>query len=575
MKAKLIPTKAGGSPRLGDILLEKGLIDAEQLATAVAAQAQSGLPLGEILVSLDFLDEEFLVGTLSEKFVSPIADLARAPIDPEVARLVPEEYARRKMILPMRLVDNRLQVAMRDPNDLTLLKDLRVITGHPLDPQLAGRGELLAAIGRAYSMRGRIDAAAKVFSQARTTEVTAPRGRRSGEIDLAQLTADSPVVEVVNLLITQGLRDRASDIHLEPQENLLRVRFRIDGVLQDVAHLPANIGPGLSSRIKIMSDLDIVERNRAQDGQVSLTVEGKELDVRVATMATIWGEKLVLRLLDRSRSLISLEKLGFSTRTEEGFARMLASPYGMVVVAGPTGSGKTTTLYASLQELDNQQRNIVTIEDPVEYHFEGINQTQINKLANMTFANGLRAVLRQDPDIILVGEIRDRDTAEIAVQAALTGHLVLSSLHATDAASSLLRFLDMGIEGYLVASSVIGVVAQRLVRQVCEGCKTEYPPTVEEVEFGKSMGMDVPDRFYHGHGCSKCSLTGYYDRIGVYEMLPVSEGIKSLILARAGQQQILEAAVAEGMVPLRHDAWRKAVEGSTTVAEALRSVYVL
>jgi type IV pilus assembly protein PilB len=324
-----------------------------------------------------------------------------------------------------------------------------------------------------------------------------------------------------------------------------------------------------------MADMNIVERRRAQDGQISVNVDARELDVRVATMETIWGEKLVMRLLDRSRSLITLPQLGFSVSAYAEYRRMLHSPYGMMLVSGPTGSGKTTTLYASIHELDQQVRNIMTIEDPVEYTFENINQSQINKLADISFANGLRAILRQDPDIILVGEIRDRETAEIAVQSALTGHLVLSSLHATDAVGALLRFTDMGIEGFLIASSVIAIVAQRLVRKNCDGCKVPYTPTREDIDFATSLGMPPPEVLYRGQGCSRCSGTGYYDRLGVFEVLTMSDDLKRLVMERASHKEIMAAAMGGGMVPLRLDAWQKITAGVTTVSEVLRSVYII
>jgi type IV pilus assembly protein PilB len=327
--------------------------------------------------------------------------------------------------------------------------------------------------------------------------------------------------------------------------------------------------------VKIMAGMNIVERRRAQDGQISVSVDGRDLDVRVATIETIWGEKLVLRLLDRGRSLITIPQLGFSRSAYESYHRMLHSPYGMMIVSGPTGSGKTTTLYASIHELDRQVRNIMTIEDPVEYQFENINQSQINKLADISFANGLRAILRQDPDIILVGEIRDRETAEIAVQSALTGHLVLSSLHATDAVGALLRFTDMGIEGFLIASSVIAIVAQRLVRKVCDGCRVPYHPTEQDVEFAASLGQPAPEMLYHGQGCARCNGTGYYDRLGVFEVLLMSDEIKRLVIGKASHAEIFNAAVAAGMVPLRADAWSKIIAGVTTVAEVLRSVYII
>jgi type IV pilus assembly protein PilB len=421
-------------------------------------------------------------------------------------------------------------------------------------------------------MRPRIHEAAQSLKDSRPQFTS---GSRATIFDLSTITATSPAIEIVNMLITQGLRDRSSDIHIEPQKDHLRIRFRIDGVLQDVAHLPNATGAALASRIKIMADMNIVERRRAQDGQISLTVDSRELDIRVATIETIWGEKLVLRLLDRSRSLITLEQLGFSHGAYDRFHGMLHSPYGMIIVSGPTGSGKTTTLYAAIHELDQQVRNIMTIEDPVEYTFDNINQSQINKLADISFANGLRAILRQDPDIILVGEIRDRETAEIAVQSALTGHLVLSSLHATDAAGALLRFIDMGIEGFLIASSVIAIVAQRLVRKVCDGCRTSHPPSIEEADFAKSIGVEVPKLLYHGQGCGRCNHTGYYDRIGVFEVLTMTEELKRMVIGRAGHREIMAAAVAGGVVPLRLDAWDKIAAGVTTVAEVVRSVYII
>jgi type IV pilus assembly protein PilB len=342
-----------------------------------------------------------------------------------------------------------------------------------------------------------------------------------------------------------------------------------------MAHLPTTTGAALASRIKIMAGMNIVERRRAQDGQISVNVDARELDVRVATIETIWGEKLVMRLLDRGRSLITLPQLGFSRGAYHEFHRMLHSPYGMMIVSGPTGSGKTTSLYAAIHELDQQVRNIMTIEDPVEYQFENINQSQINKLADISFANGLRAILRQDPDIILVGEIRDRETAEIAVQSALTGHLVLSSLHATDAVGALLRFTDMGIEGFLIASSVIAIVAQRLVRKVCEGCKVPYQPAEEDLEFGASMGMAMPQHLFRGQGCSRCNGTGYFDRVGVFEVLTMSDELKRLVIKKADHHEIMEAAKANGMVPLKADAWNKITSGVTTVSEVLRSVYII
>ena len=572
-----MPTPPAGSPvaaqatRFGERLLAEGLIDEIQLNRALDAQRLSGYPLGFVMLGLGLLDEDTITVELGAHLEMPVADLRTMTVDHEVVRLVPEEFARRNVLLPIGRDNGHLAVAMVDPTNLLLLNDLRLITGLPIEPHLATRSDILANLSRIHSMRPRINEAAKSLQESRPQL----RVDRSASLDLSAITASSPAVEIVNLLIMQGVRDRASDLHMEPQKEHLRIRFRIDGVLRDIAHLPSTTGAALASRIKVLADMNIVERRRAQDGQISMTVDGRELDIRVATLETIWGEKIVLRLLDRSRSLITLPQLGFSHGAYQVYHRMLHSPYGMIIVSGPTGSGKTTTLYASINELDQQVRNIMTIEDPVEYMFENINQSQINKLADISFANGLRAILRQDPDIILVGEIRDRETAEIAVQSALTGHLVLSSLHATDAVGALLRFIDMGIDGFLIASSVIAIVAQRLVRKVCDGCKVAYEPTAEDIDFGRSVGGTIPKQLYRGRGCSRCNMTGYYDRIGVFEVLTMSDELKRLVIARASHRELVEVATKGGMVPVRMDAWDRITAGVTTVPEVLRSVYII
>ncbi|HYT13340.1 MAG TPA: ATPase, T2SS/T4P/T4SS family [Candidatus Nitrosopolaris sp.] len=571
-RAQAIPPAQETTPRLGERLLAQRLISEGQLRRALELQLTSSRLLGRVLIDLGALDEDRLTAILAEHLDVQVADLRRDVVDADVSQLVPEEFARSRVVLPIRRDGGTLSVAMADPTDLHLVNDLRLITGHAIVPYLAGTSDILANLSRIHSMRPRIQEAARSLKDSRPQFTSASR---SMVFDLSSITATSPAVEIVNMLITQGLRDRASDIHVEPQKDFLRVRFRIDGVLQDVAHLPTSTGAALASRIKIMADMNIVERRRAQDGQISLTVDSRELDIRVATIETIWGEKLVLRLLDRGRSLITLEQLGFSHGAYDRFHAMLHSPYGMIIVSGPTGSGKTTTLYAGIHELDQQVRNIMTIEDPVEYTFDNINQSQINKLADISFANGLRAILRQDPDIILVGEIRDRETAEIAVQSALTGHLVLSSLHATDGAGALLRFIDMGIEGFLIASSVIAIVAQRLVRKVCEGCKTPHTPTIEESEFAASLGVAIPKQLFHGQGCGRCNQTGYYDRIGVFEVLTMTEELKRLVIGRAGHREIMAEAISDGAIPLRMDAWDKVAAGVTTVSEVLRSVYII
>jgi type IV pilus assembly protein PilB len=384
----------------------------------------------------------------------------------------------------------------------------------------------------------------------------------------------APVAQLVHRIITEAMRERASDVHIEPQEDALRIRFRVDGALHDAVNLPGSMAQAMVSRIKIMADMNIVERRRSQDGQLEITVDGRDLDVRVATMATIWGEKAVLRLLDTTRQLLDMSHLGMPPETRDDFSKLVRSPFGMVLCAGPTGSGKTTTLYAVLTEIADSERNVTTIEDPVEYVFPSINQIQINEQADITFAGGLKAILRQDPDVILVGEIRDIETARIAVQSALTGHFVLSSLHATDSTAALHRFLDMGIESFLVASSVVGVVAQRLVRRICNSCREEYDPSPDEMAVYEQWGGKPKDVFTHGIGCNFCSHTGYAGRIGVYELLRVTPEMKQLIVDRASLDDLRDLAISNGMRTLRDEAVRAIEEDVTTIPEVIRSVYI-
>lgn len=386
----------------------------------------------------------------------------------------------------------------------------------------------------------------------------------------------APVVQVVQLIITQGLRDRASDIHIEPHDNRIRVRFRVDGALRDQLDLPGSIGPAVVSRIKVLADLNIVERRRSQDGQIRMQVEGRDVDIRVSTAAVVGGEKVVLRLLDKSRPLFRLAQLGMPPELADRYAELLRMPYGMVICAGPTGSGKTTTLYGSLGQIDTPERNIMTIEDPVEYSYASINQIQINEAAGITFATGLKSILRQDPDVILVGEIRDAETARIAVQSALTGHFVLSSVHATDTATAVHRLLDMGIENFLVASSVSAVVSQRLIRKVCKKCRQYYEPPAAEQAFLDSAGSAVPiGGLIRGVGCEACAGTGYLERTGVYELMAVSDAIRDLIVDRAPLVEIRKTARYEGMRTLQEEAARLVQAGVTTVAEVLRSIYTV
>lgn len=505
---------------------------------------------------------------LAIRYSLGLADLRTVAADEAATGLLDEETARELVAIPLSVKENGVLVAVADPAE-PVISRLRNEIGRPLAIQLAARSDILSVIDLSYRALAGIDSRIKAF-EARE----APRA--TTESTVASVSEDAPVVQVVQLVITQALRDRASDVHIEPKHDRIRVRYRIDGALHDVLDLPGAIGPAVVSRIKIMANLNIVERRRAQDGQISMDVEGRAVDIRVATTAVVGGEKVVLRLLDKSRPLFTLERLGMPATLAGRYRAQLRAPYGMVICAGPTGSGKTTTLYGSLGELNSPERNIMTIEDPVEYTFPDINQIQINESAGITFAGGLRSILRQDPDVILVGEVRDVETARIAVQSALTGHFVLSSLHATDAAAALHRLLDMGIESFLVASSVTTVLSQRLVRRMCTHCREYYQPAAEELAFLAAIGGETPrGGFVRGVGCNFCAHTGFLDRIGVYEMLTVTEGIRDLVLQKASHDELRKLACYEGMTTLQEEAARLVIAGVTTLSEAMRAIYVV
>ena len=550
--------------RLGELLLENGLLTAEQLAEALVEQKRRRLPLGQVLLAQSVVDEKALAGILSLHFNVPLIDFSRARVEKEALALIPESYAREHTIVPIRLQRDELEVATIDPGDLALFAELKVLTRKRIKPVLGVRSEIERAIRQFYKLQAGVDRQVRSFEE--TRKPGAPRR-------LAEVKQDAPVVQIVELIIAQGAEERASDIHIEPQQDHLRIRFRIDGVLHDATRLPATLAAPIASRVKLLANLDIVDRRHSQDGQIQTSVDGRPLDIRVGTIETIWGEKVVLRLLERSLSVLSLDKLGFSAGSLKTFSELIKAPYGMLLITGPTGSGKTTTLYAALNELDRMEQNVMTIEDPVEYTFENVNQIQINRLAGITFANGLRAILRQDPDAILVGEIRDRETAEISVQSAMTGHLVLSSLHATDAIGAIYRFVEMGIEPFMVTSAVIGVQAQRLVRRICDECRVPHKPAVEDLEFYAAMG-GRGNVFYRGNGCARCSHTGFHGRIGVFEVLRVTDAIKRLLLRDASPEMLRSQAQADGMTSLRESGLAKIDEGLTTIGEVMRSVHL-
>ncbi len=496
-----------------------------------------------------------------------MVDLRTVTPEPEALARIPESIVRAEGVLPVSIDDGELAIATSSEPTDELLAHLRETAGMPVRMQLALSDDIERAVNRAYDALGGIEQYLSAFGADDPS-----RSKNTAAVDATDDNA--PVVQVVTRIITQAVRSRASDIHIEPHDTQVRVRFRVDGALVDAASLPIGIGQALVGRIKIMANMNIVERRRPQDGQLEVTVDGRQLDVRVATAATIWGEKAVLRLLDKSRSLLDIARLGMSPEQTAEFSKIIRSPFGMVICAGPTGSGKTTTLYAALTEINDSTRNITTIEDPVEYVLPSINQIQINEQAGITFAGGLKSILRQDPDIILVGEIRDVETARIAVQSALTGHFVLSSIHATDATSALHRFIDMGIEPFLIASSVIALVAQRLVRRICSACREPYVPSADEQLLYEQWGGVPKTTFWHGAGCNFCAHTGYSERVGVYELLRVSAEIRELVVKQASQDDLRARAEYEGMRTLRDEGLRLVEQDVTTVSEIFRTIFI-
>lgn len=560
-------TEAG--PKVGERLISAKLISPQDLATATGiAEADPQTTLARVLVDTGLVSDGDLARVLAIQFQVPLIDFRSVTPAEDAVALVPERTARDLGIVPIALDGEVLHIAVADPSP-AVVERLSDVFGREVFPVLASPTEIERAIGTSYR------ALAKVDSQLHAFEVRDALRREAANLETVNVNEEAPVVRVVQMMITQGLRDRASDIHIEPHDDKIRIRFRIDGALNDVLELPGSIGPAVISRLKIMAEMNIVERRRPQDGQISMTVEDREVDIRVSTTAVVGGEKVVMRLLDKSRPLFELEQLGMPEDTAVQYSSILKSPYGMVICAGPTGGGKTTTLYASLGEINSPERNIMTIEDPVEYTFSSINQIQIHEQGGITFATGLRSILRQDPDVILVGEIRDVETARIAVQSALTGHFVLSSLHATDSISALYRLLDMGIEPFLVTSSVTAVMAQRLVRRICSYCKETYQPSPDELAYVETFNGSEPDGGYvHGAGCNFCSHTGFLDRIGVYELLTISDPVRELILDKGSHEELRKLARTEGLRTLQEESIRLVTGGVTTAAEVMRSIYV-
>jgi type IV pilus assembly protein PilB len=556
------------SKKLGEVLVEQGLISAEDLERALVQQSRTDRLLGRVLLDMGLLKEADLMAALAGQVGYRFVDLAGTTIDPSAAMLIPEAVARRYRAIPIGYEDDRLVVAMADPANLFALDDIRTLTGMEVQPVVATAADIEVAV-RKY---GRADQSVE--------EVSAEAAHQAEGDDIARqeqaLAAleEGPIVKMVNLLITQAIVDRASDIHIEPTERDVRIRYRVDGVLHEVMRSPKNIQAGLISRLKIMADINIAERRVPQDGRVGLTVSGKTIDLRLVTLPTVYGEKVVVRILDKSSVLLKLEELGFLESSFNSYQRAFTRPYGAILVTGPTGSGKSTTMYGTLNILNKPNVNIITVEDPVEYRLPGINQMQMNVRAGLTFASALRSILRSDPDVIMVGEIRDRETALIAVEAALTGHLVLSSLHTNDAPSALPRLVEMGVEPYLVASAIDCVVAQRLARKLCPRCKEAYCPEVAELAeagFAEPLWEEIHE-LYRPVGCGSCAKTGYRGRVGMYEVMPIGEEIERLTVERTSSDVIRRSARTDGMMSLREDGLEKVRLGITSIQEIIRVV---
>lgn len=557
----------GSKPSLGQVLLDSKLITNEQLDQVLTMQ-QSGdtRRLGTILIDQEWITAESLALSLSIHLNLPFADLSRQTISPELTRIIPENIARRYQLIPVEISNGSLVVVMEDPTDISVISEISALTGMSITSSVGVGLDIKSAIDLHYKANQEIEKEVAEFTGAGDFE----------DIDLdASAVLEDPVVRAVDMILEQAVRDRASDIHIVPDHDSVRIRYRVDGILSDALSLPHGSHYQLLSRIKVLAGMNIAERRRPQDGQFSDIISGEETFFRVATSDTTWGEMATIRILGRTESILNINGLGMQPEVIEQFRRLVLSPFGMVLVAGPTGSGKTTTLYAALNLLDKNQHNILTIEDPVEYNFEGINQIQVNRAADITFASGLRGVMRLDPDKIMVGEIRDLETANAAVQAALTGHMVLSSIHANDAAGTFFRLIHLGIDQYLINSSVLGLLSQRLIRLSCPHCKTKTKPSASVNKIYQAEMGEALKEFNKGEGCTYCHQTGYLGRTGVYELLPVTTKIRKLFSGGASSSEIKSAAIDAGMMSMLKDGFLKVKQGLTTPEEILRTIYSL
>jgi type IV pilus assembly protein PilB len=568
--------------QIGELLLKENYITSDQLEAALKQQRQNGGRLGSILINLGFVEDDDITSLLSKKYGVPSINLSFFEIDPSVIKLIPVDVAQKYMVIPLSRVGSTLTIASADPTNVFAMDDIKFMTGFNVEPVVASEASITEALEKYYGTPHSIELR-KVYEQIaqgdrESVELDLDTSLEEEEISLDQLqrsSEDAPIIKLVNLILSDSLKKGASDIHVEPYEKDFRVRFRIDGILYNMMNPPLRLRDAITSRIKIMAKMDISEKRLPQDGRIKIRTacdgKKKEIDYRVSTLPTLFGEKIVLRILDRDLLPLDMSKLGLEEISMKRVESAILKPYGMVLVTGPTGSGKTSTLYAALNRLNTPETNIMTAEDPVEYNFRGINQVQIKEQIGLTFAAALRSFLRQDPNIILVGEIRDFETTEIAIKAALTGHLVLSSVHTNDAPSTISRMLNMGIEPFLVATSVHLICAQRLIRKICPACKAEIKTPLQALIKGGFAQEEAKNiQTYKGEGCKTCNGTGYKGRIGMYEVMEISEDIQELILVGASAREIRRKAIEEGMLTLRQSGLAKIKAGLTTLEEVLR-----
>jgi len=581
---------------LGQMLKEKGLINDQQLKEAMEAAKTASQPLGQTLIDLGYVEEGIVLQALAAQMRIPCVDFNKVKYDASNLGLIPNDLQQKHGVLPVKLDGKKLIVATPDPSNIVALDEIQVQTGYDIRPVLASasqiaklRNDSRPAAAAQDNDGDEMDESFKNALSALGGGATADLGHGeymagagedsdiSGGDDtgkLKELTEEAPIIKIVNAILQQSIKDGASDIHIEPQRRGVRVRCRIDGVLHEVMKVPQYVLAPLVSRIKIMADMNIAERRIPQDGRIHIRMAKKDYDLRVSSIPTQYGEKIVMRILDKSSVLLGLDKLGLYAHTQALITDLCAQPNGMVISCGPTGSGKTTTQYSIMNIINSVEKNIITIEDPVEYQLPGLNQVHVNRKAGLTFSNALRSFLRQDPDIIMVGEVRDLETAEIAVQSALTGHLVLTTLHTNDAPSAVTRLVDMGVEPFLIAASVIGAMAQRLARKICGNCKEPYTPPLELlVRFGYDPDENSDQVFYRGKGCEICRFTGFKGRLGIYELMSINEEIADMVVRRAPLSEIRDAARANGMKTLQEDGFQKIMDGSSTVEEIMRVVF--